>query len=238
MTQTIWMVQHLFQQRESTDWQGRVIRQPRQWVDQTFPAWWGPALHHSSLPSPRPSIRQHWWILCRCGRCFNAVWTCLVSLIIPSVQLSSHHYVLPDMTQLTGDQSLRLDLQKEDPSRQRGSSIRLRVPSALSSDGPRRPTDRPGLQWDNPELPWDEPGTTASPGIEDHALHSPDPLQWSPQHEMSLTSMQRWTWIPREPFRRTRMRRVTARRSLQHNMKSSGKQSLLPRNVQDQPCQD
>ena len=42
---------------------------------------------------------------------------------------------------------------------------------------------------------------------------------------MSLhsTSMQRWTWIPREPFRRTRMLRVTARRSLQHNMKSSGK---------------
>ena len=42
------------------------------------------------------------------------------------------------------------------------------------------------------------------------------------------TSMQRWTWIRREHFQRTRMLRATAR-SLQHNMKSSGKLSLLPR---------
>ena len=192
MTQTNRMVQHLFQQWEWTDRQGRGIRQPRQWVDQTFPAWRGPALHHSSLPSRRPSISQHWWTLCRCGRCFNVAWTCLVFQITPSVQLSSHHYLFPDMTQPTGDQPRRLDLQKEDPSLQRGSSILLRVPSVLSADGPRRPRDRPGL-------PWDEPGTTASPGIQDHAPHSPDPRQWSPQHEMSLhsTSMQRWTWIPR-----------------------------------------
>ena len=117
---------------------------------------------------------------------------------------------------------------------QRGISIRpirLRALSVLSSDGPRRSRDRPGLPWDHPERPWDEPGTTASPGIQDHAPHSPDPRQWSPQHERSLhsTSMQLWTWIPREPFRRTRMLRVTARRSLQHNMKSLGNLSLLPR---------
>ena len=47
---------------------------------------------------------------------------------------------------------------------------------------------------------------------------------------MSLhsTSMQRWTWIPREHFLRTRMLRATARRSLQHSMKPSGKLSLHP----------
>ena len=82
------------------------------------------------------------------------------------------------MTQPTGDQSHRLDLQKKDPSLQRSSSIRLRVPSVLSSDGPRRPRDRPGFPWDHPGRPWEEPGTTASPGIQDHAPHSPDPLQW------------------------------------------------------------
>ena len=225
MIRTNRMVQHLFQQREWTDRQGRGIRLPCQWVDQTFPAWRGPALHHPSLPCRRPSISQHWWTLSRCGRCFNAAWISLVSKITPAVRLSSHHYLLPDMTQPTGDQSRRLDLQKEDPSLQRGSSIRLKVPSVLSSDGPRRPRDRPGLPWDHPERPWEEPGTTASPGIQDRAPHSPDPLQWSPQHEMSLhsTSMQRWTGIPREPFQRTRMLRVTARRSLQRNRKSSGK---------------
>ena len=38
MIQTNRMVQHRFQQREWMDRQGRGIRQPRQWVDQTFPA--------------------------------------------------------------------------------------------------------------------------------------------------------------------------------------------------------
>ena len=220
-----------FQQREWTDRQDRRIRQPRQWVDQTFPSWRGPALQHSSLPFQKPSISQHWWILCRYGRCLSAAWNCLVFQTTPSVRLSSHLYLFLNMTQPTRDQPRRLDLQKEDPSLQRGSSIRLRALSALLSDGPRRPRDRPGLLWDHPERPWDEPGTTVSPGIQDHAPHSPDPRQWSPQHERSLhsTSMQLWTWIPREPFRRTRMLRVTARRSLQHNMKSLGKLSLLPR---------
>ena len=104
---------------------------------------------HSSLPCRRPSISQHWWTLSRCGRCFNAAWISLVSKITPAVRLSRHHYLLPDMTQPTGDQSRWLDLQKEDPSLQRGSSIRLRVPSVLSSDGPRRPRDRLGLTWDH-----------------------------------------------------------------------------------------
>ena len=191
MNRTSRMVQHLFQQREWTDRQDMGIQQQtRQWVDQTFPCWWGPALHHSSLPSRRPSIIQHWWTLCHCGRCFNVAWTCPVFQITPSVRLSSHHYLLPDMTQPTGDQPRRLDLQKEDPSLQRGSSIRLRDPSVLSSDGPRRPRDKPGLPWDHPGRPWDKSGTTASPGNQDHAPHSPDPLQWSLQHEMSLHSTQ------------------------------------------------
>ena len=230
MTQTILMVQHLFQQREWTDRQGRRIRQPRQWVVQMFPSWRESALHLSSLPFPRPSIRQHWWILCRCGRCFNAAWNYLVFQTTPSVRLSRHLYLFLNVTQTTRDQSRRLDLQQE-PSLQRGSSIRRRVLSVLSSDGPRRLRDRPGLPWDLPERPWEDLGTTASPGILDHAPHSPDPRQWSPQHEMSLhsTSMQRWTWIPREHFLRTRMLRATARRSLQHNMKPSGKLSLHPR---------
>ena len=93
MTRTISMVQHLFQQREWTDRQGRRIRQPRQWVVQTFPSRRGPVLHFSSLPSPRPSIKQHWWILCRCGRCFNAAWNCLVFQTTPSVRLSRHLYL-------------------------------------------------------------------------------------------------------------------------------------------------
>ena len=230
MTQTIPMVQHLFQQREWTDRQGRRIRQPRQWVVQTFPSWRGPALHLSSLPFRRPSIRQHWWTLCRCGSCFNAAWNCLVFQTTPSVRMSRHLYLFLNVTQTTRDQPRRLDLQQE-PSLQRGSSIRRRVLSVLSSDGPRRPRDRPGLPWDLLEHPWEDLGTTASPGIQDHAPHSPDPRQWSPQHEMSLhsTSMQRWTWIPREHFWRTRMLRATARRFLQHNMKPSGKLSLLPR---------
>ena len=230
MTPTIPMVQHLFQQREWTDRQGRRIRQPRPWVVQTFPSWRGPALHLSSLPFRRPSIRQHWWILCRCGRCFNAAWNCLVFQTTPSVRLSRHLYLFLNVTQTTRDQPRRLNLQQE-PSLQRGSSIRRRVLSVLSSDGPRRPTDRPGLPWELLERPWEDLGTTASPGIQDHAPHSPDPRQWSPQHEMSLhsTSMQRWTWIPREHFRRTRMLRATARRFLQHNMIPSSKLSLLPR---------
>ena len=185
MTQTIRMVQHLFQQREWTDRQGRRIRQPRQWVDQTFPSWRGPALHLSSLPFRRPSIRQHWWILCRCGRCFNAAWNCLVFQTTPSVRLSSHLYLFLNMTQPTRDQPRLLDLQQE-TSLQRGSSIRLRVLSVVSSDRPRRPRDRPELPWDLPECPWEDLGTTASPGIQDHAPHSPDPRQWSPRDESPL----------------------------------------------------
>ena len=229
MTQMI-RIQHLFQQREWADRQGRRIRQLRQWVDQTVPSWRGPALLHSSLPFRRPSVSRHWWILCRYGHCFNAAWNCLVFQTTPSVRLSSHLYLFLNMTQTTRDQPRRLDLQQE-PSLQRGSPIRLRVLLVLSSDGPRRPIDRPGLPWDRPEHPWEDLGTTASPGIQDHAPHSPDPRQWSPQQEMGLhsTSMQRWTWIPREHFRRKRMLRATARRSLQRNMKSSGKLSLHPR---------
>ena len=126
-------------------------------------------------------------------------------------------------------QPLRLDLQQE-PSLQRGSSILRRVLSVLLSDGPRRPTDRPGLPWDLLERPWEDLGTTASQGIPDHVPHSPDPRQWSPQHGMSLpsTSMQHWTWIPREHFRRTRMLRATGRRFRLRNMIPSGKRSLLP----------
>ena len=280
MTRTISMVQHLFQQREWTDRQGRRIRQPCQWVAglgsntylylylylntqifvfvfvfekskflylylylylikriwpqpwwvvQTFPSRRGPVLHFSSLPSPRPSIRQHWWILCRCGRCFNAAWNCLVFQTTPSVRLSRHLYLFLNVTQTTRDQPLRLDLQQE-PSLQRGSFILRRVLSVLLSDGPRRPTDRPGLPWDLLERPWEDLGTTASQGIPDHAPHSPDPRQWSPQHEMSLhsTSMQHWTWIPREHFRKTRMLRATGRRFRLCNMIPSGKLSLLP----------
>ena len=145
MTHTILMVQHLFQQQEWTDRQDRRIRQPRQWVVQTFPSRQGPVLHFSSLPSPRPSIRQHWWILCWCGRCFNAAWNCLVFQTIPSVQLSRHLYLFLNVTQTTRDQPPQLDLQQE-PSLQRGSSILRRVLSVLLSDGPRRPTDRPGLR--------------------------------------------------------------------------------------------
>ena len=151
MTRTISMVQHLFKQREWTDRQGRRIRQPRQWVVQTFPSRRGPVLHFSSLPSPRPSIKQHWWILCRCGRCFNAAWNCLVFQTTPSVRLSRHLYLFLNVTQTTRDQPLRLDLQQE-PSLQRGSSILRRVLSVLLSDGPRRPTDRPGLPWVSPQL--------------------------------------------------------------------------------------
>ena len=76
ITQTIRMVQHLFQQREWADRQGRRVRQLRQWVDQTVPSWQGPALLHSSLPFRRPSVSRHWWILCRYGLCFNAAWNC------------------------------------------------------------------------------------------------------------------------------------------------------------------
>ena len=115
---------------------GRRIRQPCQWVVQTFPSRRGPVLHFSSLPSPRPSIRQHWWILCRCGRCFNAAWNCLVFQTTPSVRLSRHLYLFLNVTQTTRDQPLRLDLQQE-PSLQRGSSILRRVLSVLLSDGPR-----------------------------------------------------------------------------------------------------
>ena len=104
MTQTIRMVQHLFQQREWADQQGRRIRQLRQWVDQTVPYWRGPALLHSSLPFRRPSVSRHWWILCRYGRFFNAAWNCLVFQTTPSVRLSSHLYLFLNMTQTTRDQ--------------------------------------------------------------------------------------------------------------------------------------
>ena len=229
MTRTILMVQHLFQQREWTDRQGRRIRQPRQWVVQTFPSRRGPVLHFSSLPSPRPSIKQHWWILCRCGRCFNAAWNCLVFQTTPSVWLSRHLYLFLNVTQTTRDQPLRLDLQQV-PSLQRDFSILRRVLSVLLSGGPRRPTDRPGLLWDLLERPWEDLGTTASQGIPDHVPRSPDPRQWSPQHGMSLPStlMQHWTWIPREHFRRTRMLRATGRIFRLRNMIPSGKRSLLP----------
>ena len=55
--------------------------------------------------------------------------------------------------------------------------------------------------------------------------HSLDPRQWSLLHEMSLqsTSLQRWTRMPREPFLMMRKMRVTVRRSLQRNIRSSDK---------------
>ena len=122
MNRTSRMAQHVFQQREWTDrrdmepWQ-----QPLQGVDQTFPCWQGPAAR-SSLPSRKPSIRQRWSTLCLCGRYYNVGWTSLVFQRPWPVRLSSHQCRLPDMTQPT-DQPRRLELQREDPSLQRGFSI-------------------------------------------------------------------------------------------------------------------
>ena len=120
------------------------------------------------------------------------------------------------------------------PTRTKSPERFLHTPQSSISSLVRRAKEanrQARTPWDLLECPWEDLGTTASQGIPGHAPHSPDPRQWSPQHEMSLhsTSMQRWTWIPREHFRRTRMLRVTARRFRQHNMKSSGKLSLLPR---------
>ena len=113
---------------------------------------------------------------------------------------------------------MTLELQREDPSLQRGFSILHRVPSVLLSDGSGRPRDKPGR-------PWDKPRATASPGNPDPVPHSLDPRQWSLLHEMSLqsTSLQRWTRMPREPFLMIRKTRVTVRRSLQRNIRSSDK---------------
>ena len=228
MTQTIWMVQHLFQQREWTDRQGRRIRQPRQWVDQTFPSWRGPALLHSSLPFRRTSVSRHWWTSCRYGRCFNAAWNCLVFQTTPSVRLSSHLYLFLNMTQPTRDQPRRLDLQQE-PSLQRGSSIRLRVLSVLSSDGPRRPRDRPGLPWDLPERPWEDLGTTGSPGIQDHAPHSPDPLNFNAALDMDS---KRALSEDEDAEGDSKKDLCSAIWNLQASC------HFFQGNVQDQPCQD
>ena len=218
MNRTSRTAQHAFQQREWTDRRDMKPRQqPLQGVDQTFPCGQGPAAF-SSLPSRKPSIKQRWSTLCLCGRYYSVGWTSLVFQRPWPVWLPSHQCRLPDMTQPTGDQPRRLELQREDPSLQRGFSILHRVPSVLLSDRPGRPRDKPGR-------PWDKPRATASPGNPDHVPHSLDPRQWSLLHEMSLqsTSLQRWTRMPREPFLMTRKTRVTVRRSLQRNIRSSDK---------------
>ena len=79
---------------------------------------------------------------------------------------------LPDMTQPTGNQPRRLDLQREDPSLQIGFSILHRVPSVLFSGGPGSPREKPGLPWDKPGRPWD---IAASPGNPDLVPLCPDP---------------------------------------------------------------
>ena len=120
MNQTSRTAQHAFQQREWTDRPDMEPRQqPLQGVDQTFPCWQGPAAR-SSLPSRKPSIRQRWSTLCLCERYYSVGWTSLVFQRPRPVRLSSHQCRLQDMTQPTGDQPRWLELQREDPSLQRG----------------------------------------------------------------------------------------------------------------------
>ena len=177
MNRTSRTAQHAIQQREWTDRQDMEPRQqPHHGVDQTFPCWQEPAAR-SSLLSRKPSIRQRWSTLCLCGRYYSVGWTSLVFQIPRPVRRSSHQCLLPDMTQPTGDQPRRLELQRECPSLQRGFSILHKVPSVLLSDGPGCPRDKPGLPWDKPGRPWDKPRATASPGNPDHVPHSLDPRQ-------------------------------------------------------------
>ena len=118
MNRTNQTAQHAFQQREWMDRRDMEPRQqPLQGVHQTFPCWQGPAAR-SSLPSRKPSIRQRWSTLWLCGHYYS-----LVFQRPRPVRLSGHQCQLPDMTQPTGDQPRRLELQREDPSLQRGFSI-------------------------------------------------------------------------------------------------------------------
>ena len=211
MTQTIWMVQHLFQQREWAESAGQEnpAATPVGGPDSSILT--GTSTPPLFLSIPK-TISQSTLVD------FMSLWT------LPQRRLE-----LPSVS----DNSISPAVQSSLPVPEHDSDNKRSATRAgsLSSDGPRRPTDRPGLPWDRPERPWEDLVTTASPGIQDRAPHSPDPHQWSPQHETGLhsTSMLRWTWIPKKHFRRMRMLRATARRSLQRNMKSSGKLSLHPR---------
>ena len=105
------------------------------------------------------------------------------------------------MTHYTGDQTHRLELQRD--------------VQGLPNPGLHR--DIPGRLSDGSGRPWDKPGITATPEIPDHILHSLDRHQWSRLPEMCLrsTSPRIWIWMTREPFLMTRTTRVNIRRSQQ-----------------------
>ena len=83
--------------------------------------------HSSTLPF---HSEDHQWVNIGGFYVFNAAWNRLVFQTSPSGRLSSHLYLFLNMTPTTRDQPRRLDLQQE-PSLQRGSSIRLK--SSVSS---------------------------------------------------------------------------------------------------------
>ena len=145
-----------------------------------------------------PSTRQHWSILCLCGHYYSVGWTRVWFQIPRPARLFHRQCLLPDMTHHTGDQTHRLELQRD--------------VQGLPNPGLHR--DIPGRLSDGSGRPWDKPGVTAIP---DHVLHSLDRHQWSLLPEMCLrsTSPRLWIWMTRDPFPMTRTTRVNIRRSQQ-----------------------
>ena len=132
-------------------------QEPHQRVDQTPPYWQGPAVCFSHQYRP-PSTRQRWSTLCLCGYYYSVGWTRVWFQIPRPARLYSRQCLLPYMTQHPGDQTRRLELQRD-------------VPGLLS---PGLHRDHPGRLSDGSGCPWDKPGVTGTPENQDHVLHSLD----------------------------------------------------------------
>ena len=174
--------------------------EPRHRVDQTPPYWQGQAVRFSQQYRP-PSTRQHWSILCLCRHYYSVGWTRVWFQIPRPARLFRRQCLLPDMTHHTGDQTHRLELQRD--------------VQGLPNPGLHR--DIPGRLSDGSGRPWDKPGVTATPEIPDHVLHSLDRHQWGLLREMCVrsTSPRLWIWMTRDPFPMTMTTRVNIRRSQQ-----------------------
>ena len=204
------------------EWTGRQAMEPRHG---TTPAGGPDASVLTGTSSPFfPAIptsinqRQHWSILCLCGRYYSVGWTRVWFQIPRPARLLRRQCLLPDMTHHPGDQTLSLELQRD--------------VQGLPSPGLHR--DIPGHLSDGSGRPWDKPGVTATPGIPDHVLHSLDRHQWSHLPEMRLrsTSPRLWIRMTRDPFPMTR---VNMRRSQQLSTRSSDKLWLHQRDRLSQP---
>ena len=107
------------------EWTGRQAmepqQEPHQCVGQTPPSWQGPAVYFSRQYR-LPSTRQRWSILCVCGHCYSDRWTRVRLQISRPARLYSRQCLLPDMTQHPGDQTRRLELQRDYPGLQRDFS--------------------------------------------------------------------------------------------------------------------